>query len=115
MVKKSSDCPVELREHMRGGNGTVKLTNFITDADLNDKGRMFGTIVLEPGCSIGWHVHEKDSEPFYILKGTAKYSDNGKEVTVTAGDITLTPAGTGHAIENIGDQTVELIALIVYA
>ena len=53
--------------------------------------------------------------PNSILKGTAKYSDNGVEATVSAGDVTYCPAGTGHSIENIGEDTVELVALIVYA
>ncbi len=115
MIKKKNEFAPELRENMRDGNGTVKLTNFVTSADLNEKGRLFGTIVLEPGCSIGYHVHAEDSELFYILKGKAKYNDNGTEVTVEAGDVTFTPAGTGHSIECVGDEAVELVALIVYA
>ncbi|MBQ9543518.1 MAG: cupin domain-containing protein [Clostridia bacterium] len=114
MIKRSDSFVTELREKMRGGEGVAKLTNFVTNAELNDKGRMFGKIVLEPGCSIGFHVHENDSELFYIMKGTAKYSDNGTEVTVRAGDVTITPKGTGHGIANEGDETVELIALIVF-
>ena len=115
MIKKKNEFSPELREKMRDGKGTVQLTNFVTAADMNEKGRMFGTIVLEKGCSIGYHVHEKDSELFYILKGKAKYNDNGTDVTVEAGDVTYTPAGTGHSIECLGDEPVELVALIVYA
>ncbi len=114
MIKRKDSFTTELREKMRGGSGVAKLTNFVTNAELNDKGRMFGKIVLDPGCSIGFHVHENDSELFYILRGKARYSDNGTEVTVTAGDVTITPKGTGHGIENIGDEPVELIALIVF-
>ncbi|MBE6592131.1 MAG: cupin domain-containing protein [Ruminococcaceae bacterium] len=115
MIKRQNEFTSDLRESMRGGNGVVELKNFASTEDMNNKGRMFGTITLKPGCSIGWHVHEKDSELFYILKGTAKYSDNGNEATVNAGDVTYCPAGTGHSIENIGDDNVELVALIVYA
>lgn len=115
MIKKQKEFTPDLREGMRGGNGTVKLTNFTVPADLNDKGRMFGTIVLEPGCSIGYHVHESDSELFYILKGKAAYNDNGVETTVEAGDVTYCPAGTGHSIACLGEEAVELVALILYA
>ena len=116
MIRKMQECKVEYREHMRDGNGTVEITNFIdAPAELNDKGRLFAKISLKSGCSIGYHVHEKDSEIFYILKGTAQYNDNGEVHTVEAGDVTFCPAGSGHGIANNSDETVELIAVIVYA
>lgn len=114
MIKKPEDYKIDLREKMRDGNGTVKIENFVSAAELNDKGRLFGKIILEPGCSIGYHVHEKDAELFYILKGTADYTDGDKVVIVTAGDTTICPTGTGHSIANNETETVELIALIVY-
>ena len=116
MIRHESECKVEYREHMRDGNGTVQITNLaLTAAELNDKGRMFGKITLQPGCSIGYHVHEGDSELFYIMSGTGVYSDNGTMHTVTAGDVTICPAGAGHGIANESDQVLELIAVIVYA
>ncbi len=116
MIRKAQDCKVEYREHMRDGDGTVKLTSFIAGPEeLNDKGRLFSRITLEPGCSIGFHIHDKDAELFYILKGTAQYDDNGTVREVTAGDVTLCPTGTGHGIANRTDETVELVAVIVYA
>jgi quercetin dioxygenase-like cupin family protein len=114
MIKHYDDYKVEHREHMRDGNGTVQIDNFASAEELNEKGRLFGKITLKPGCSIGYHVHEKDAELFHILKGTAQYSDGGKTVTVNAGDTTICPAGTGHSISNESDETVELIALIIY-
>ena len=116
MIRKKEDCKIEYREKMRDGNGTVELTSFIASADeLNNKGRLFSKITLKSGCSIGFHIHENDSELFYILSGTAEYNDNGEIKTVTAGDVTVCPAGTGHGIANNGDETVELVAVIVYA
>ena len=116
MIRKGSACEIEYREHMRDGDGTVQLTNFITGPEeLCQKGRLFSKINLNPGCGIGYHVHEGDAELFYILKGTAEYSDNGTMTQVTAGDVTICPSGEGHAIANRTDEIVELIAVIVYA
>ena len=115
MIKKSSGFVPELRENMRGGDGVVEVTGFVSAEELNNKGRLFGKIVLKPGCGIGFHIHETDSELFYIAKGTAVYDDNGTETVVTEGDVTVTPAGEGHSIRNEGTEDVELIALIVYA
>ena len=116
MIRKENECKIEFREHMRDGDGTVKLTNFINaPEELCGKGRLFSKITLNPGCGIGYHVHETDSELFYILKGTAEYSDNGTICTVSAGDVTICPPNQGHSITNKTDETVELIAVIVFA
>ena len=100
---------------MRGGDGTVELTSFVSSEELYNKGRLFANITLKPGCSIGYHVHEKDSELFYLMKGTALYNDNGVEHILTAGDVMICPAGTGHSIANNGEEDVEVCAVIVYA
>ena len=107
------------RTRMSGGiprtYATVQITNFITGpAELNEKGRLFAKITLNPGCSIGYHIHEKDAELFYIMKGTAEYNDNNVIRIVKAGDVTICPTGQGHGIANKTDEVVELVAVIVY-
>ena len=114
MIRKPEEFRIEYKEHMRDGDGTVQLTHFITGPEeLNGKGRLFAKITLNPGCSIGYHVHEGDAELFYILKGTAEYNDAGEIRNVTAGDVTICPAGTGHGIANKTEEVVELVAVIV--
>lgn len=116
MIKKASECPVKINEQMKGGDGSVKLTNFISDpAELQNKGRLFSLITLEPGCGIGYHVHEDESELFYIVKGSAIYNDNGTESVVNVGDVMICAPGEGHCIACRGDETCELVAVIVYA
>ena len=114
-IRREGEYKTELRENMRGGEGTVKITNFTDKEALCEKARLFGKITLEPGCSIGYHVHEGDCEIFHILGGSATYNDNGTETTVSAGDTTVTPSGSGHSIKNETNETCEILALIVYA
>ncbi|MBP3446752.1 MAG: cupin domain-containing protein [Clostridia bacterium] len=114
MIRRNDEYKIDVREQMRGGNGTVKIENFVSAAEMNDKGRLLGKIILEPGSSIGYHIHEHDAEIFHIIKGIAQYTDGDKTVTVNAGDTMVCPTGTGHSIANEGDETVELIAVIVY-
>ena len=116
MIRRANECNVEYREHMRDGDGTVRLTSLINGPeDLNEKGRLFSIITLEPGCSIGFHIHDKDAELFYIIKGTGEYSDNGNICTVNPGDVTICPTGTGHSMANKGTEPLEFVALILYA
>ena len=115
MVIKSADCKIENRVNMRGGDGTVRITNFTGKEELLGKGRLFARITLEPGCSIGEHVHEGDSEIFVVERGCPTYNDGGVYVEAKPGDVLVCPAETAHSIKNNTDETVDVIALIVYA
>ena len=115
MIKKAADLKTVYNENMRGGNGTVEITNFATPEELNNKGRLFANITLKPGCGIGFHMHENESELFYVMKGEVIYNDNGTECALSAGDVMVCPAGTGHAIACKGEETAEVCAVIVYA
>ena len=116
MIRRKEECRTEYRENMRGGDGTAILTSLIAGPEeLNGKGRLFSRITLNPGCSIGYHVHEQDAELFYILAGTGVYSDDGTETDVRAGDVAICETGHGHSIANTGEDTLEFVAVIVYA
>ena len=49
-----------------------------------------------------------------MLSGIAEYSDNGRIVTLSAGDTAFCPDGEGHSIRNNNDEPVVFIALIIY-
>lgn len=115
MIIKSSEYKKDARANMKGGDGTVYVTEFVTSAELNEKGRLFGNIHLDPGASIGYHEHEGESELFYVVSGEAVYNDNGTEYPLHAGDTAIVKSGNGHGIANRGTEPVDLIALIVYA
>ena len=114
MIKRNSSYEVKINENMRGGVGSVKIEQLLTPDELNNKGRLFAKITLEPGCSIGFHVHENEMESFTILCGEAEYDDNGEAIKLYPGDTSYTPAGDGHAIKNTGDTMLEFIALILF-
>jgi mannose-6-phosphate isomerase-like protein (cupin superfamily) len=76
------------------GMGTV-ISKILTDKDgLYGHGRLFNHSVINPGCSIGYHVHNNETEFYYILKGEAVFNDDGKEVILHAGDIGITVLST---------------------
>ena len=49
-----------------------------------------------------------------IQEGIRSYNDNGTITTIEAGYDTFTPSGTGHGINNTGDEPLDIIALIIY-
>ena len=111
MITRSSEQSVELRPNMRGGNGEAQLRALTPN--LPGAVRLFSRIELAPGCSIGYHVHEKETELFYFLSGSGRVNDNGEWTDVAAGDVMATPDGWGHAVENTGGEPLVFAAVIV--
>ena len=99
-------------ENMCGGRGHVIIKDILDEAQLNKKCRMYAEVTLEPGCTLGYHVHHNESETYYIIKGQGEYDDNGTKRPVTVGDKTFTPDGCGHGIANTGDEDLVFMALI---
>ncbi len=115
MIRKNNEKNIEYRERPFQGEGGVTVRDLLNNPDeMYGKGRVFAHSTLEPGCSIGYHVHDNESETYYIYSGKGEFNDNGKITTVSTGDVTFTPAGEGHGVKNIGDEPLEIIALILY-
>ena len=115
MVKRKSSYEVQIAENLRGGDGSVKMDHLLNKEELNNKGRLYAKLTLEPGCSVGFHIHENEMESYTILSGEAEYDDNGEAVKLYPGDTTHTAPGEGHAIKNSGNIPLEFNALILFA
>ena len=96
-------------------DGTEKMlkTNLADFEAWNPKVRMFSLVQLKPGEEAEYHVHNGESETFFILSGQGVYDDNGKQVEIKPGMVTLTPTGEGHAIRNTGSELLSFIAMII--
>ena len=114
MIHKASECKSEIREAMRGGDKSVKITHFFDETnELQSPTRLCAQLELEPGASIGFHTHDNEEEMFVVLSGRALVDDNGTEVEVAAGDTILTGNGAGHAVKSLGPDTLKMLAVIV--
>lgn len=113
MIKKCGTYTTEVREKMRGGEGKVKIEKFWEPgSELKSKTRLFAKLTIEPGSSIGFHHHDNEEEIFLILKGEAEADDNGKTYCLKAGDSILTGNGAGHSIKAVGNENLEVLAVI---
>ncbi|MEG2038014.1 MAG: cupin domain-containing protein [Ruthenibacterium sp.] len=111
MIKK--EFPVRFRPEVCGGVSTTVMKDLATSEELYHHGRLFAHALLMPGCSIGWHVHEHETEFYYILRGTPSVSDNGVLGEMHPGEVMVTGGGAGHSIANNSADTVEFLALIL--
>lgn len=113
MVIKAQDMLAEQRESMRGGKGAVDILGIVPQESLPDKARLFSLVTLEPGCGIGPHTHDNETEVYYVLEGEGVLDDNGAQVALRAGDCNVCGGGAFHAIANHTDKPLKFIAVII--
>ncbi len=114
VIVREEDMKKVCRSEMRGGKGEVSL-GFSLDGETQIEGSSFNmvaTVNLDPGSSIGYHIHENDEEMYQILSGYGLYSDNGRDVEIKRGDVMVCPRGEGHSIANTGKDPLIFIAVI---
>lgn len=104
---------IERRENASGGKGNIFIKHILNEKELNGKCKMFAEVTIPAGCSLGYHVHHKESETYYIIKGQGEYNDNGTVRLVNPGDRTFTPDGFGHGIANNSEEELVFMALII--
>jgi quercetin dioxygenase-like cupin family protein len=112
MVIRRNEMKTEQKDKMRDGEG-VALIRHLVDTGNEKHTRMLGEITLEPGCSIGYHQHDNETEYYFILSGSGTVNDDGTEVRVNAGDSIITGNGASHSIRNSGDAPLIFHAVII--
>ena len=112
MIITKKDMEIELKEKMRGGDGTVTITHFVKPENMKNA-RLLAGITIPPKSGIGEHDHITETEYYIILKGTGEVNDNGVIKTVKEGDVVVTGDGAKHSIKNIGSENLEMIAVII--
>jgi mannose-6-phosphate isomerase-like protein (cupin superfamily) len=112
MVIHRNEMKTEEKEKMRDGEGVTHFT-YLLDGSKEKNARMFAEITLKPGCSIGYHKHDSETEYYFILSGSGEVDDNGKKVQVTKGDSIITGNGASHSIKNTGSDPLVFHAVIV--
>ena len=112
MVVHRNEMKVEEKERMRDGEGLTRLT-YLLDGSAEKNARMFAEVTLNPGCSIGYHQHESETEYYFIVSGTGLVNDNGTEVEVKQGASIITGNGAFHSIKNTGTEPLVFHAVIV--
>lgn len=114
MIKRHENMTESIKVKMRGGDGQVVIREVLDKGEYTGAARLVATITLEPGCSIGEHIHENEEEIFYIIEGTATYDDNGELKTLKKGDSCVCLGSQKHSLANrTKDETLVVFAVIL--
>ena len=112
MVIHRNEMKSEDKECLRDGEGNTHLT-YLLDGSTEKNARLFAEMTLNPGCSIGYHKHDSETEYYFILSGTGIVNDDGTEVQVNQGDSIITGNGASHSIKNSGSVPLVFQAVII--
>lgn len=113
MFRSGQEMAVELRENMRGGQGTIAIKHLFKQEELSGKARLVAEITIPAGGSIGFHQHDQEEEIYYIISGKGNVLDQDVTREVGPGDAILTGGGKGHSVENTGDGPLLMMAVIL--
>lgn len=67
---------------------------------------------LAPGCSIGLHTHETNSEIIYILSGNADFIYDDSTEKAAVGECHYCPKGHSHSMINNGNKDLVFFAVV---
>lgn len=61
------------------------------------------------------HIHHREDEAFYVLKGEFSFLCGDRSTRVAAGSFVYVPKGTLHTFENVGTEPGQLLVVITPA
>ena len=67
MYTLSENCP-RVDTCVQNGQGLIHIKHLTDKEGLYGHGRMFAHVTVDPGCSIGYHDHQQETEFYYIIK-----------------------------------------------
>ena len=68
MFTPSDKCP-RRDACVQNGKGLIHMKDLTDKEGLYNHGRLFAHVTVDPGCSIGDHPHDHETEFYYIIKG----------------------------------------------
>jgi mannose-6-phosphate isomerase-like protein (cupin superfamily) len=112
MIIHPAEMRKEVKEKMRGGEGSVHLQHLV-EANRMTNARLLARLTIAPGSGIGEHEHLTETEYYIIEKGRGTVNDNGVDKEIGPGDVIVTGGGEAHSIRNTGTEDLEFLAVIV--
>ncbi len=97
-----------------GGTGVCRWKMLMNGMHLEGQWNCVEYVVIEPGASVGEHVHLRTEEIYYIISGRAVVTMDGVEIDARPGDLITTPIGSAHSIANRGETDMHFFVTEVF-
>lgn len=111
MVKRRDQMSETIKESIRGGVGRARAVEYLAAGEMEGIAAA-SLLTLEPGTTIGDHLHDGTEELYLILSGEGTGSLDGERFPVRPGDLWVVRTGHRHGIENGPDRPLEFLAVL---
>ena len=106
MILDLMNQPEQAMPNFKGGEGIAWVRMFFDGQNRIMMGR------IQPGCSIGMHTHETNSEIMHVLSGTARVIMDGETLIIPAGQTHYCPKGHTHTTMCEGTEELRIMAVV---
>jgi mannose-6-phosphate isomerase-like protein (cupin superfamily) len=114
MIKKLESLPAQVKENIRGGIGKALAVDYLRPDEMAGV-LMASRITLDPGASVGEHLHPDTEELYLLLEGKGVGFLDGESFEVGPGDAWLCKAGHTHGLANPGTAPLAFFAVLTRA
>lgn len=88
------------------------IAKWMITAEGDGSSMSLGEVIVLPGKSHEWHVHDDSDEVVYVLAGHGTFSvGEGNLLTIGPGDAVHIPAGVEHDSHNTGWAPLHLLVM----
>lgn len=113
MLRKTDNMQKMVLNRCHDGEGDLICQVVLDTADSQLGIRYMHHDWLEPGASIGEHLHQGTEELYFIVSGSGLMLLDGKCIPVGPGDVSLVESGHTHGITNNTKNLLEILVLCV--
>jgi len=94
MIIDFEHIELSVMPHFKGGEGDTKMHTFFDGTNKIMRG------ILDPGCTIGYHLHDTSSEIIFIVSGQARCLYDDCQELLGPGQCHYCPKGHSHSLIN---------------
>jgi len=76
---------------------------------------LVGLNAFEPGQEHALHAHAGQDKVYQVIEGHGLFLLEGRELTMTAGDLLIAPEGIAHGVRNTGNGRLLVLAILAPA
>lgn len=111
MLRTAQEMQRSFMENCHEGEGALDFCQVLSSADCTMGLGFMHHDVLNPGVSIGEHLHDSSEEVYYMMEGEATLLFDGKEFPFRKGDVSVVTVGHSHGVVNNSPSPAVLLVV----